>query len=103
VRHDLNQHFPRLWGGRGGPQKWSLRPPDFNAFNSMCGIHEESCLSVEGGHACGIVGAAIRANDRGTFRRVTRSVKRNRQQCVSKLEANILDICYSSESPGYFK
>jgi hypothetical protein len=48
----------------------------------MCGIHEGSCLSVEGGHACGIVGAATGADDGGALRHVEPSVVKRARICI---------------------
>lgn len=67
-----------------------------------CGIQEKSSLSMEGGHTCRIVDVAIRSNSRETLRRVTRSVVKRERICI-EAKGEHLNICYSSESPGYLK
>jgi hypothetical protein len=40
----LNEKFPNVWIGRGGPIHWPPRSPDLTPMDFFVGIREELCV-----------------------------------------------------------
>lgn len=90
VRNFLNENFPNLWIGRGGPNNWPSRSPDFNpvdyhiwgylkskVYATDIDSREELLRRIE--NACGEI-----RNNPDVIRRSVRNITKRARKCIEQ-------------------
>lgn len=88
VRNYLDNHFPRRWIGRGGPQNWPPRSPDLTpldyclwgwlkslVYATKVQTREELLDRI-------VNSAAVIRNDQRALQRATRAIHKRASKCI---------------------